>query len=96
MTTIRNSAIAFTAAIAMTAAASLGSANEAHAGNNGAYFAGGLIAGAIVGSALTRPVYAAPSYGVVYAAPRHCWWEKDFIGYNYKGQPVYEKVKVCN
>ncbi|HSO46992.1 MAG TPA: hypothetical protein VLQ68_03575 [Rhizobiaceae bacterium] len=96
MNTIRTSAVAITAAIAMTAAASLGAATPAQAGNNGAAAFGGFVAGAIVGSALTRPVYGAPSYGVVYAAPRHCWWEKEFVGYTYNGKPLYEKVKVCN
>ena len=96
MTMIRNSAIAFTAAIAMTAAASLGAANEAQAGNKGAYFAGGLVAGAIIGTALTRPVYAAPAYGVVYAPVQHCWMQKEFVGYNYKGQKMYQKVQVCD
>jgi hypothetical protein len=95
MTMIRNYALAFTAAIAMTLG---GAASEAQAGNhNGAYFAGGLVAGAIIGTALTRPVYAAPTYGVVYAAPvQHCWMQKEFVGYNYKGQKMYQKVQVCD
>jgi hypothetical protein len=95
MTTIRTSAIAFTAAIAMTAASSLAAPQQAHA-NNGGAFVGGLVAGAIIGTALTRPVYAAPAYGVVYAPVQHCWYQKEFVGYNYKGQKMYQKVQVCD
>ena len=68
---------------------------QAHA-NNGGAFVGGIVAGAIIGSALTRPVYAAPAYGVVYAPVQHCWFQKEFVGYNYKGQKMYQKVQVCD
>ncbi len=100
MTTIRTSAMAFTAAIAITAAASLGAPAQAHA-NNGGAFVGGLVAGAIIGTALTSPVYAAPvyaapAYGVVYEPVQHCWMQKEFVGYNYKGQKMYQKVQVCD
>jgi hypothetical protein len=95
MTTIRNTAIALTATTAFIVAGSLGTASQAHAGGKvGAALLGGFVAGALI-TAATRPVYAAPSYGVVYHQPR-CWNENQFAGYDIYGNAVYQTVRVCN
>lgn len=52
--------------------------------NRGGMVAAGLLGGALLGAALMpRPAYAAPVY-------QDC--EREFVGYNRRGRPVYQTV----
>ncbi len=91
MTRIRT--IAAAAAIALVAASS---ASPANAGGKqlGAALLGGFVAGAIISHAANSHAYGYNNgYGVVYQ--QKCWWEKQFVGYDYYGNKMFQKVQVC-
>ena len=90
MTTLRSTAIALTAAIAILAA---NAPAQAGGKNFGAALLGGFVAGAIISHAANSHGYNNGGYGVVYQ--QKCWWEKQFAGYDYYGNPVFQKVQVC-
>jgi hypothetical protein len=88
MNMISKGLVAGVAGLAMIAAASSAEAKI----HPGAAFVGGVVLGTVLSHA--APVYGAP-YGVY--QPTCGWhWEKQFVGYNYYGQPIYQKVKVSN
>ena len=93
MTNLAKSFSAGLAGIAMIAAVSVAVPTEAQAGNGQLFgaFASGLVLGAIASNGYGYPVYSQPY--VTYQP--HCWWKKQFVGYNYYGQPVYQSVQVC-
>ena len=89
MTNLSRTFAAGLAGIAMIAAVAAPSPASANHNLLGA-FAGGLVLGAIASNG-----YGYPAYGQSYVYQPRCWWKKEFVGYNYYGQPVYQKVQVC-
>lgn len=92
MNTIRNTAIAGVAGVAMIAAGAMAAPTEAHANGK---LVGALIGGAVIGTiigAASQPAYAAP----VYVAPAPtCYWQKQSVYDPYYGYNVWKNVKVC-
>lgn len=87
---IRKTAIAAAASFALVGAGAIAAPQQAHAnGKVAGALVGGLVLGAILG-AHSRPVYAAPSYGVRY--PR-CHWERRQVWRHH--HRVWRDVKVC-
>lgn len=105
---IRKTAIAGAAGLAMVMAGSLAAPDTAQAGHKGkvaAAIIGGLVVGAIIGSQ-SRPAYS-QSYGVRhqpryrshhghYHAPRrHCQIRKQKVWDPYYGYHRWQRVRVC-
>lgn len=109
---IRKTAIAGVAGLAMVFAGALAAPDTAHAGKNGkvaAAIIGGLVVGAIIGSQ-SRPAYShsyganhrayyghRPAYhGHHYAPRQRCHWRKRQVWDPYGGFYRWQKVRVCH
>jgi hypothetical protein len=59
-----------------------------------------IVGGAIVGGALLGGLLSnnsGPAYGgEVYAEPRECWRERQFVGYSSSGRKIFRRVTVCD
>jgi hypothetical protein len=89
-------------AAASVAASLLATPIEARAGDGGAVAAGiigGLAAGALIGSAASRPVVVAPApvYAVPPPPPPTCYWAPGAAVWDpYRAAWVRPQVQVCN
>lgn len=90
--------IAAAAGIALSLAAVTQPAQARDGGAVAAGVVGGLAAGAIIGSAASRPYYGGPAYydGYYASAPGpYCHWERTQWIDSW-GRPHFRRVRVCD